>query len=106
MVCPNCGTDRKADANYCWNCGYNFTKDTLEDFRDEYQVNISGSIIIGLCSGIITGIVSAGLTNSISLPQWGWGVTFGITFVISLILIWKTFSNMKKSAIRQLRRRQ
>lgn len=106
MVCPKCGTPKLDCANFCWNCGYNFSQDLIEDYRDSYQINIGSATIIGLCSGIVTGIFSAAISQVIKFEWWGWAIVLVFSFLACGVLIFKSFSAMKESITRQLRRRQ
>jgi len=106
MACPNCGIEKNDNANFCWSCGYNFTKETLEEYRDSYQINTNGSIIIGLGSGIVTGIFSAALSQVIKLDLLGWGIVLAFSFLVCGSLIITSLLTMKESATRQIRRRQ
>jgi len=105
MACPNCGSVKIKDANFCVKCGYQFSKDSLEECKDNYRINVGQSTVLGLCSGILTGIFSAGLQETIHLEWWGWCIvmiatTLGITF-----LIYNSFNAVKNSLERQLRRK-
>jgi uncharacterized membrane protein YvbJ len=104
MICPNCGASKEEDANFCRKCGYKFASDQIEDYRDSYQINVGVSIAIGMASSIITGIFSAAISEIIHLEWWGWCIILLITSIMIVILFYRSFKTVEKSAIRQLRR--
>jgi len=105
MFCFKCGTERKQEANYCTKCGYQFSEELIEDVKDKYQINVGVSTVVGICTGIIVGIFSAALQQTIILPWWGWAIILLGTTIFIAILINDSFKTIKKSFYNQLRRK-
>lgn len=104
MFCSQCGAERVQEANYCKNCGFKFSDELIEDIKDKYQINVGVATIIGLCTGILTGIFSAAINSYIKMESWAWGSTIiGVIVAIALIMFW-SFKSIKESIERQLRR--
>ena len=105
MICSRCGTEKIENANYCIKCGFKFANESLEEVKDTYLVNYSLSAIIGICSGIITGIFSAALSESIHLEWWGWIIVLCLSAIGIGFFLFSCFKTLKNALIRQLRRK-
>lgn len=96
MNCPRCGTPMKPGFTKCHLCGHEIVP-SLDTEISKYQINLRVAIVIGLCSGIMTGIFSLGLYNLIQLPPWGWGVVCVFTLLVIASLLYSSMKELKTS---------
>jgi uncharacterized membrane protein YvbJ len=106
MICPNCGSEKIENANFCFNCGYQFSNDGIEEVKDNYLINVNLSIALGLCVGIITGLFSAAIHETIVMPWWGWWIVLVVITIFLVKLLFTSFADVEKSLKRQMRRKK
>jgi ACR3 family arsenite efflux pump ArsB len=106
MACPNCGIKKIENANFCINCGYQLSKDSIEEFKDSYQVNVALSTVLGVCTGVITGLFSAAIQETIHMDWWGWVILIAVMMILLAKIIFDSFKTVEKSVKRQMRRRE
>ena len=104
MQCATCGAEKIENANFCVKCGYQFSQDQIEKQKDDYLINYSLSTIVGLCSGILTGIVFAAFSQIVRVEWWGWLIIFIFSLAGIGLLFYTTFKTLENALIRQRRR--
>jgi len=106
MFCSKCGAPKPTvPTNFCTKCGTQFSKESIEDIRDNYQINVGVSTAIGLSSGIITVIFSAAISQIFHFEWWGWAIILVVTGGLMTILLFSSFKTIKNSLERQLKRK-
>ena len=104
MLCATCGAEKIENANFCVKCGYQFSQDLIEKQKDDYLINYGLSTIVGLGSGILTGIVSAAASQTLKLEWWGWAIILVFASAGIGILLYTSFKTLENALIRQRRR--
>jgi hypothetical protein len=67
-----------------------------DELRKMYMINIRLAVIIGLCSGVMTGIFSLELSHVIQMPDWAWVVAFLFTIVAIIWLLVTYLNDLKR----------